>query len=586
MKKRTNISTSNNTSKKDHSPVNNTTTIQNPSQFPIWEKIYLDTKELKKSDNFFSKCKSILIENEVYLFPSTKQNTQENIYAKINLENTQITFHNMIYDCFYPILNPNNKIIYLYTYDSSYNSDYRYSLIEFNIIDNSFNLIQQKGVPPKARNETFTSFLLGGKIFFFGGVQKFSGDISINHLFSFNLKELEWNIEEINQIYHNDNSSLNYLSNTYDVSCININENKVLLIGGKFFDDVFYSNTLINLHKNNIFESSEIVEFNIEPNISFNFSKIENDIKFGFFSCCLYKNLIYIHNNGKLYLYDYEKEEISMLKPRLFEPEAISNTNIFVYNGFLYLIGQFKCYEDCYAFKTSLEKINIKWNNENLISYENLLNYKDCSDMICSFNNEDKTKELYLNKKILFNFSLALKNLINCTQKSNVYIFNDINFVTMFNILKFIYSNFNEEISKIDIEILKEIFFVLFRYRAKSLLNIIVSHLKLSNDKVVQFYELAQKYNFQDLMQKCKKYISENLNNGIIMNEGIELKKNFYQNYFCQHKLYIQCNIAGIEIKNIGQVTLTNEKVNEIKELSQGGKLYYCLNCKKVFSKI
>ena len=87
-------------------------------------------------------------------------------------------------------------------------------------------------------------------------------------------------------------------------------------------------------------------------------------------------------------------------------------------------------------------------------------------------------------------------------------------------------------------------------------------------------------------MQKCKKYISENLNNGIVMNEGIELKKNFYQKYFCQNTLYIQCNIAGIEVKNIGQVTLTNEKVNEIKELSQGGKLYYCLNCKKVFSKI
>ena len=362
---------------------------------------------------------------------------------------------------------------------------------------------------------------------------------------------------------------------------------KVLLIGGKFFDDVFYSNTSINLHKNNIVESTEIVEFNIEPNISFNFSKIENEIKFGFFSCCLYKNIIYIHNNGKLYQYDFEKEEISMLKPRIFEPESISNSNMFIYNNYLYLIGRFKCYEDGYFFKTSLEKINIKWNNDNLISYENLLNFKDCSDMICSFNNEDKTKELYLNRKILFNFSLALKNLIiNFTQNSNVYIFNDINFVTMFNILKFIYSNFNEEISKIDIEILKEIFFVLLRYRAKSLLNIIVSHLKLSNEKVVQFYELAQKYNFQDLMQKCKKYISDNLNNGVIMNEGIELKKIFYQNYFCQHKLYIQCNIAGIEVKNVGQVTLTNEKVNEIKELSQGGKLYYCLNCKKVFSKI
>ena len=586
MKKK-NIPTSNSTSKKDHSLINNTTSIQNPSQFPIWEKIYLDTKELKKSDNFFSNCKSILIENEIYIFPSSKQNFQENIYAKINLDNSQITFNNMLYDAFYPILNPNNKIIYLYTYDSSYNSDYRYSLIEFNIIDNSFNLIQQKGVSPKARNENFTSFYLGGKIFFFGGVQKFSGDISINYLFSFNLKELEWNIKEINQIYHNDNLSLSYLSNTYDVSCVKINENKVLLIGGKFFDDVFYSNTSINLHKNNIVESTEIVEFNIEPNISFNFSKIENEIKFGFFSCCLYKNIIYIHNNGKLYQYDFEKEEISMLKPRIFEPESISNSNMFIYNNYLYLIGRFKCYEDCYFFKTSLEKINIKWNNDNLISYENLLNFKDCSDMICSFNNEDKTKELYLNRKILFNFSLALKNLIiNFTQNSNVYIFNDINFVTMFNILKFIYSNFNEEISKIDIEILKEIFFVLLRYRAKSLLNIIVSHLKLSNEKVVQFYELAQKYNFQDLMQKCKKYISDNLNNGVIMNEGIELKKIFYQNYFCQHKLYIQCNIAGIEVKNVGQVTLTNEKVNEIKELSQGGKLYYCLNCKKVFSKI
>ena len=104
----------------------------------------------------------------------------------------------------------------------------------------------------------------------------------------------------------------------------------VLLIGGKFFDDVFYSNTLINLHKNNIVKNTEIVKFNIEPNISFNFSKIENEIKFGFFSCCLYKNIIYIHNNGKLYQYDFEKEEISMLKPRIFEPESISNSTMFM----------------------------------------------------------------------------------------------------------------------------------------------------------------------------------------------------------------------------------------------------------------
>lgn len=153
----------------------------------------------------------------------------------------------------------------------------------------------------------------------------------------------------------------------------------------------------------------------------------------------------------------------------------------------------------------------------------------------------------------------------------------------MYNILKFIYSNFNEPISNLEIEIINEIFFVLLRYRAKSLLNIIIDHLVLSKEKAVSYYELALKHNITEFSAKCEKFISENLKNGLNLNEGNDLKISLYENYFCEHKIYIQCNIVGIDIKNVSQMTITNDKVAEIKDLSKDGKLLFCLNCKKVF---
>jgi hypothetical protein len=39
----------------------------------------------------------------------------------------------------------------------------------------------------------------------------------------------------------------------------------------------------------------------------------------------------------------------------------------------------------------------------------------------------------------------------------------------------------------------------------------------------------------------------------------------------------------GLEIKNFGQETLNEYKINELKELNKNGKLNYCLNCNKVF---
>lgn len=620
-------------------PLPTPSTILTPSQhlstFPIWEKVYLDLKDspLKDNDSFFLTSTSLYLpqHKKCYFFPKYKP-TQTSHYAVLDIEKTHIQFYIMPYECFNPVLDSSSNKIYLYTYDTSYGSDYRYSIIEFLPSKGSFSLLNHKGIAPKARREAFVSFILNKKMYFFGGVQMFPGDNSMNYMYSFNLKENEWNIESYEGIYHNDNVNLNYIMNTFDVVSINIESNtpiqcnnciygngpslnnssednnnnnnkttsiphtnsKVLLIGGKYFDDVFYSNMSIATKIQNARESNEIVEFTSNPTPKFtrlypsSSSQIQNDISFynhAVYSIAL-DNQLLIFTKGNLFLYNITSNDINMIKPRLFSPETSNGSHccLTVINSYLYLIGKFKCYEDCYVFKTSYENLLIKWNKDKLISYENLLNVKECSDMVCSFNNGDKTKEIYLNRKILFNFSLALKNLIiNWSQNSNVYIFNDINYITMYNILKFIYSNFYENISNIEIEILNEMFFVLLRYRAKSLLNIIIDHIQITSDKAVKIYEISLKHSLHDLMKKCEKYISEHLNSRLVMNEGNELKCVLYENYFCEHKIYVQCNIAGIDIKNISQITITNEKVNEIKEISKNGKLMFCLNCLKVF---
>ena len=53
-------------------------------------------------------------------------------------------------------------------------------------------------------------------------------------------------------------------------------------------------------------------------------------LNLAFFLIVYIKILFIIHNNGKLYQYDFEKEEISMLKPRILEHESISNSTMFM----------------------------------------------------------------------------------------------------------------------------------------------------------------------------------------------------------------------------------------------------------------
>ena len=250
MKKKT--QSSNSTSTNLNQQIKPSSPMNSNSQyftFPIWEKVYLDIKEVKDIDSFFSFSSSIFINKKVYIFPKYKSPSSH--YAIFDTSTEQIAFYPLQIECFNPLHDKQTNLIYLFSYDSSYGSDFRYNIIEYNPINNSFTNLVMKGVAPKARREAFTSFIFDGKIYFFGGVQMFTGDNSMNYLFSFNIKECEWNIEKYNGIFHSDNMNLGYIINTFNVIGVEVEEGsgdekgKVILIGGKYFDDVFYSNMSI-----------------------------------------------------------------------------------------------------------------------------------------------------------------------------------------------------------------------------------------------------------------------------------------------------------------------------------------------------
>lgn len=65
--------------------------------------------------------------------------------------------------------------------------------------------------------------------------------------------------------------------------------------------------------------------------------------------------------------------------------------------------------------------------------------------------------------------------LLSYSNNSNYFTFNDASFISIYNILKWIYSNFTENLGNLDIEIINEMIDFLTKYKANSLLNILVS---------------------------------------------------------------------------------------------------------------
>ena len=604
-----NAPSSNNNHNINNNSINNS---DKNTPFPIWEKIYLELKtniiiddsNIKSQfDNesiisFFKESKSIIIKNYVYIFPLYKF---EYKYAIIDLEKKQLIFQEMPYQCFHPVYS--SKIFYsifLFTYDSSFKSDGRYNIVEFDIKTNNFTILNSKGVAPKARNNCFCSFIYSNKIYFFGGIPKYLSDNSLNYIFSYNLKENDWKVEEYTFNSEKEIINSNYIGNNFDISCIQIEEKNIFyLIGGKYYDDLIYSE--INNVNNSILkqtkESNDIIKLQIKDNgiIELINQKKNTKNKFGQAHSIYNKDNIYIYNKDNLFLYDYKTQDISLLKKRIFTPEIEGHGTFFIYDKFLYLIGKFVNYEDCFLFRTSMDKINIKYTGAQKNNYEYLINNvnnsKDNNDILCEFNYPDE-KKLHLNKIVLSNFSINMKNQIintlnNHKHQSSLNLY-DINYTTLLIILKWIYNNFEDISNNISNDIYKDIFYILFKFKAISLINIFITKTNINDNNAFLLYDLGDKFDLIKLKTKCQKYIFECLNSKnsdkvLSFNESNEIKKKMIENYFCEHKLYMECCITNLNIHNMTITTINNDKLDYIKKLNKNGKLFYCLNCNKVF---
>ena len=577
--------------------------------FPIWEKVYLDIKSNIINEDiktqldrdsislFFKESKSINIKNYIYIFPLYKS---EYKYAIIDLEKEQLIFYEMPYQCFHPVYNPqfyHSNI--LFTYDSNFKSDGRYNIVEYDVKSNTFNNLVSKGVAPKARNNCFCSFIFSNKLFLFGGTPQFLSDNSLNYLFSYNIKENDWKIEEYNFNSEKEIINPNYIGNNFDVSCVQIEEKNIFyLIGGKYYDEIIYSEiNNANFSKlKQAKESTDIIKLQIKENgtVELINQKKNTKNKFGNPLSTYYKENIYIYNKDFLFLFDYKNQDISLLRKRIFAPEIESHGSFFVRDKFLYLIGKFVNYDDCYIFRTNIDKINIKYTGSQKINYEHLLNNinnsRDNNDISCDFNIPED-KKLYLNKIVLSNFSVHIKNLIsnNINNKAQSSInLNDINYQTLLIIFKWIYNNFQDITNNLTDDTYKDILYILFRYKAKSLINIFISNININDNNVLLLYDLSNKYDLKKLSAKCHKYIFECLNSKnsdkiLFFNENNDIKKKLYENYFCEHKLYMECCVTNLNIHNLTMTNVNNEKLDNIKQLNKNGKLYYCLNCNKVF---
>ena len=615
MKNKSNITKNSKQKTGIYMPYIQNTNISNNNEknmpFPLWEKIYLDLKSNISSEDsiiksqiendfilsFFKGSKSVLIKNYLYIFPLYKS---EYKFSILDLEKNQLFFQEMPYQCFHPVYSPKYFYsIFLFIYDTSFKSDGRYNIVEYDVKTNSFNILNSKGVAPKARNNNFCSFIYSNKLYFFGGTSKFLSDNSLNYFFSFNLKENDWKIEEYN--FNSDKEIINssYIGNSFDISCVQLEEKNIFyLIGGKFYDDIIYSeiNNINNPKLKQAKESNDIIKLQIKENgiIELFNQKKNSKNKLGHVFSVYHRDNIYIYNKEALFLYDLKSQDISLLKKRIFFPEIEDNGTIFIHDKFLYLVGKFSNFDDCFLFRTSLDKINIKCPQTQRINYEYLLNNinnsKDNNDILCEFNNPED-KKLFLNKNVLSNFSINIKNQIysNNTHKHQGKInLLDINYQTLIIIFKWIYNNFEDISNNLSNDIFKDIFYILFKMKSFSLINIFISKINLNENNVLLLYELGNKYNIKNLIEKCQKYIticlnSKNSDKILSFNESSDIKKKMYENFFCEHKIYIECSVTNLNMHNLSMVNINNEKLDHIKQLNKNGKIFYCINCNKVF---
>ena len=98
---------------------------------------------------------------------------------------------------------------------------------------------------------------------------------------------------------------------------------------------------------------------------------------------------------------------------------------------------------------------------------------------------------------------MNMNNNLKTTILTRIYgdnvVLQEVSYTGAYNLLKIIYSNFTDNISNLEIEILKEIFNFMFSYKTTQLIAKIVSLIKINNNNAFPIFELALKFGLNDL---------------------------------------------------------------------------------------
>jgi hypothetical protein len=118
--------------------------------FPIWEKIYLEVKEQFIYD-YFENAQAIQVKsNMIYFFPNVLNTSK--LYFILDAEKEVLRQEEMVIQGFYPIYDK-NELIYLFRVEDDLFSEYRYSIIEFNITSREWRVLNASGAAPKKRTD-------------------------------------------------------------------------------------------------------------------------------------------------------------------------------------------------------------------------------------------------------------------------------------------------------------------------------------------------------------------------------------------------------------------------------------------------
>lgn len=293
-----------------------------------------------------------------------------------------------------------------------------------------------------------------------------------------------------------------YSNDIYELNLVNLKVNKINY-SNKTGINTDEENLFTNFSLTRISESKIIIYNNFNTNKSFttknnNLSNTINTEDYDNYTFSL---------NSCFYLLDLSTNELSLIKNLMFHPEIEMNTNLHLLssdNKTLYAFGKSIYDDSCFSFKTKNTYLNnselyISENNNNFktmniaenititnneTEYLSLLNSKTCSNALVHFSNDNKQKDIYIDKRVLSNLSHDVYVIMNSTPKTNSnmkskknfqdYFFSNTSIIGASNALILLYRSFYYKNMNLNYEVFEEVFSFFTQFQSDSVVNELV----------------------------------------------------------------------------------------------------------------